>query len=277
MSKGEMNQRGAVLVVVLWLVALVAVSAGAFTTMVRLESQRTRNMVEAAIARAWLDAGLAHAVARLVHPDPAVRWLTDGRPYWVEETGGRLTVRIMAEDGRLDLNRASPERLTAVIGAVLKDSGQRLADAILALRNRRPLPTVQALAGLRELSAEDYGELFPLVTVHNALPQGGVSVRTAPMSLLQAWPGLTSQDLEAVKLWRSAPGQDVPTDRRQRWIMAGLVIDSEPEVFTVQVEVATDDAVRSSAQAVLWIPPKEPAAFRILEWREPAPAEGRSG
>lgn len=266
------GERGAALIIVLWICAVVALLAGAFAGTVGLEARRTANMVAAAQARALIDAGIAHAVARLTHPDPSRRPVADGRPLAVVEDGAALTLRLWDETGRLDLNRAPPELLSAVLAEAAGADGRRAAALALARREAgRPLSSVLDLGGPDGLDAAAFARVAALVTVHNALETGGVSAAAAPEALLRAWPKLSGADARGLLEARER-GQPVREDLPLRLATLGLMSNAPAgQVFTVRVQVETDASARASAEAILWIAVDGRSAYRVLEWREPAP------
>src|SRR5699024_8730429 len=143
-------------------------------------------------------AGLEYAVWRLNHAEPALRWHPDGRPYHWSWNGARVEVRITDERGRVDLNRAAPPLLQALLAAQGADPARAaaLAAPIVDWRDADDLPApggaedpASAAAGrpygakgapfespaelLQVLGIEpdDYRQLRSRVTVHSGLPQ----------------------------------------------------------------------------------------------------------
>lgn len=263
-AAGDMREQGAALVVVLWICAVVALLAGGFTLSVTLEARRLSAQVRGAEARALVEAGLAHAVMGLRQPNAQRRWVPDGREYRVAEEGASLSVRVWDEGGRLDLNRAPPPVLEAVLG-------MEVAAWTAARRTAgRPAASIAELAGAGGPGAAAYRDAAPLATVHGAA-DGTVSALAAPPALLRAWPGLTAADAAALLEARRA-GQAPGRELAGRAQAAGLAVDRPPgPAFTVRVEVAGGQGARASAEAVLWIAVDAASAYRILEWREPAP------
>ena len=80
-STERRRQRGIVLVIVLWVLALLGIVAASFQRDTRVETRVTRNLVENAKAEALADAGVQRAMLGLLDPDDTKAWLANGTPY----------------------------------------------------------------------------------------------------------------------------------------------------------------------------------------------------
>ena len=78
------HQRGAALILVMWVIAFMAVLLGSFSLIARTESLQSRHLFDATTARYAAQAGLERAVVGLGNSDPTRRWVGDGRPLPVE-------------------------------------------------------------------------------------------------------------------------------------------------------------------------------------------------
>ena len=262
------GERGAALVLVLWVTAAVGLLAAALATNVRFEARRLGNEIDAAVARQAIDGALALAVLGLADPDPARRWVADGRAVAAAEPGVRLEIRSWDEMGRLDLNRTPEDRLRRILRAGL-DLPTAAVEAILAGRRQRPLVSVAELA--KSLDAVSFRRLVSLATLHNGLPQDGIAATSAAPALLHAWPGLGPQDERQVLDARRQPGTLLAEDTVARLRGAGIWVGPPGEVFTVRVLAVTASGARASVEALLWLRADRRSAYRVLEWREPAP------
>ena len=81
MSASTTNQRGAALLLVMWLIALLASLIGAFALSARIERLQERVLTRGAVAGEAARAGLEMALVRVDDPDPRRRWVPDGRTY----------------------------------------------------------------------------------------------------------------------------------------------------------------------------------------------------
>jgi general secretion pathway protein K len=265
------GDRGAALVVVLWICMVVALLAGAFTLSLTLEARRLSAQQRSAEARALLEAGLAHAVMGILHPDPSRRRPADGSAHAVREGDARLTLRVWDEAGRIDLNRAPPEAVMAVLGMAGADGEALGAELLRRREGQEPLRSLSELAGLG-LDAQGYRRLAPLVTVHNPIDGGGLAVSVAPAGALRAWPGVSTLDVAAAMRARERAAAGFSTDAAARLTGLGLSLDpAQGPVYTVRMEVETPAGARASAEAVMLLSVDGFRPYRILEWREPAP------
>jgi general secretion pathway protein K len=111
------DQRGMVLVIVLWIVTLLAVMAGGFAYSMRVETRLATSAVERAQARALAEAGVAYALAWQLDTDPEMQkqWPPNGDPHDWEFGGGRIRISVEDAAGRISLNNADPQLLRKVL------------------------------------------------------------------------------------------------------------------------------------------------------------------
>lgn len=241
----------------LWAGMALALLAAGIAATAGQATRRQAGQDQVLAARALLETGISLGVMLAVHPDPARRLATDGRPLAWTEPEGRITLRLWDEGGRLDLNRADPARLTAVGSRVAGAEAATALSAALAARRRQGEPWHSVMELGAVLPPAAFARLYPLLTVHGpAMADGRVDLRHAAPTLRAAWPGLSAgMDGDAAAL--SA---------------VGLTRGGPPgSLFTLRVRSQMPDGAQASAEAVLWISINGPQAFRVLEWREPAP------
>lgn len=133
--------RGAALLLVMWLIALLAALVGAFALTARIERLQERVLSRGLVAGQVARAGLEYALVRLAETDPRRQWLPDGRPYRWQYAGVEVEVRVVDEQGKIDLNQADVGLLTGLFRALAVEPGDagRLAAAILDFRDPDPL------------------------------------------------------------------------------------------------------------------------------------------
>lgn len=137
-------QRGAALVLVMWLIALLTALVGAYAMTARIEHMQGRVLSRGLVAEQAARAGLEYAMVRLQDPVPQTQWLADGRLYpW---TFGEVAVDVRAvdESAKIDLNAADVPLLTSlfrVVGAE-PDTAAAVAAAIADWRDSDPLTQV---------------------------------------------------------------------------------------------------------------------------------------
>jgi len=136
------RERGIVLVIVLWAIALLTVIALSLTVAQRSEYALTRNQLDGARFRALADAALRLTVLHLltvppVDVAPEDLWWPDGRPRLLRFAGEELEIRLFNEASRIDLNSASQEQLLVLLelAGASEELSAALADAIVDWRD----------------------------------------------------------------------------------------------------------------------------------------------
>ncbi|MEN1960997.1 type II secretion system minor pseudopilin GspK [Luteimonas sp. MJ246] len=124
------NQRGAALILVMWLVALLTALIGAYAATARIEYMQGRGLHGAVVAESAARAGLEYALVKVQSPEPDYAWMPDGRPQRWSFGAATLEVRIVDESGKIDLNAADAGLLSSLFRAL--DIEQDRADAVAA-------------------------------------------------------------------------------------------------------------------------------------------------
>jgi general secretion pathway protein K len=219
-------QRGAALVMVMWLVALLVALVGAFAMTARIEHMQGRVLSRGIVVEEAARAGLEYAMTRVVAVDPAVQWMPDGRAYPWTFGDIEVEVRIVDEAAKVDLNNASLDLLAALLRVVGDDPelATRVAAAILDWRDAdsltqpaggaedaqyaeagrpygakdAPFETVAELLQVLGMTPALYAAVEPHVTVHGN--QAQPDARFASAEVLQAM----GQDSAAIMLQRES-------------------------------------------------------------------------
>lgn len=131
------RERGAALILVMWLIALLAALVGGFAMSARIESMQGRVVSQGVVAEQAARAGIEYALTRLDEQDQRRRWLPDGRSYAWRFGGARVQLRIVDEQGKVDLNGAQAPLLAGLFRAVgvERDQAERIAAAVLDWRD----------------------------------------------------------------------------------------------------------------------------------------------
>jgi general secretion pathway protein K len=139
------NQRGAALLLVMWLIALLASLIGAFALSARIERLQERVLTRGAIAGEAARAGLEMALVRVDDADPRRRWVPDGRVYRWQYAGVPVEVSVADEQGKVDINAADAVLLAGLFRAlgVEPDQAARIAAAVLDWRDADSLTQPQ--------------------------------------------------------------------------------------------------------------------------------------
>src|SRR5690606_21794290 len=89
------HMRGAALVLVLWLVALLAASIGAFALSARVEYMQGRVAADLGAGQQIAQAGIDYALSRMRPIPTQPAWHADGRPYRWQFDGRSVELRIV--------------------------------------------------------------------------------------------------------------------------------------------------------------------------------------
>ncbi len=139
------NVQGAALLLVMWLIALLTALVGAFALTARIENLQGRVLSQGVVAEQAARAGFEYAMVRVVDPEPTRQWLPDGRPYRWRFGDAAITVKIVDETGKVDLNAAEEPLLNALFRTVgaEPDLAASAASAIIDWRDPDPLSQPQ--------------------------------------------------------------------------------------------------------------------------------------
>jgi general secretion pathway protein K len=204
--------RGAALLLVLWLIAMLTAVIGAFALTARIEYLQGRVLSQGVLADQAARAGLEYAMTRVVEMEPTRQWLPDGREYPWEFAGAEVTVTIIDESGKVDLNGADMDLIANLIQAVGTERNQarKLAAAVMDWRDSdlltqpeggaedadyesedlpygakdAPFETVAELQLVLGMTSELFGKLEPHLTVYSG--QGRPNEQYASAEVLKA-------------------------------------------------------------------------------------------
>jgi len=241
MAAFAQRSRGAALLLVLWVVALMTALLSVFALSARTEALQGRFLARSTAARYAAEAGLELAAVHLSGPDITRRWVPDGRSNRVEFEGFVLDVRVLDESAKVDLNVAAPELLIGLMTAVGTDydRARQIAGAIADFRDAdnlltpeggaedqqyaaaelpygakdRPFESVTELRQVLGVDQALYEKLRPHVTVYTGLARPNPTF--AAMPVLQAL-GLPPDQLALVMAQRNTAGAgQLPPDPGQ--------------------------------------------------------------
>ena len=219
MRRDIKRQKGVALVLVLWILILVTISAGAYTLTARMDQLEAHTVLSGTQARLAAEAGINLAVMSLRDPDELTRLIPDGRSYYVEFEGIQVEVQVTDERGKVNINTASEE----VFINLLTSNGMSLMDAELLAAaiadwidpdeieraNGAELPAyemaglavgpgnrgfamVEELLQVIGMSWDLYTEMAPGLTVYSETPQPDPAY--APLEALMALPDMSEED-----------------------------------------------------------------------------------
>jgi general secretion pathway protein K len=146
---------GAALLLVLWLIALLTAVVGAFAMIARVEYLQGRTLSQGVVADQAARAGLEYAMTRVVDLDPTRQWLPDGREYAWRFGEADVTIVIVDESGKVDINGADLELLAGLMQAVEVERApsRKIAAAILDWRDPDSLTQIEGGAEDADYSA----------------------------------------------------------------------------------------------------------------------------
>ncbi|MCD9030522.1 general secretion pathway protein GspK [Luteimonas sp. Y-2-2-4F] len=283
--------RGAALLLVLWLIALLTALVGAFALSARIEHLQGRVLYQGVAGEQAARAGLEYAVSRMLDPVPEQRWLPDGRAYAWRFDGVDIALRLVDESGKVDLNAAQQPLLAALLRAAGAEQQQaeRIAAAILDWRDPDDLGQVLGAAedpqyaaaglpyGAKDAPLESIGELqqilgmtpalyealLPHVTVHSGLATP--DPRFAGGLVLQA---LGMDPEQVLQSRQPAPGLPQPPE----------LLGGGTGTYSIDSRARLADGREAVLQAVVRVGGgiSPGAAYTILRWKEGASASDAS-
>lgn len=278
------SARGAALILVLWLIALLAALIGAFAMTARTEYLQGRTLGSGLLAAQAARAGLEYAATRVSVHDPRLQWLPDGRPYRWRFADAEIEVRIVDESGKLDLNAAEPASLSALMRAIGTEPQQAdaVAAAIVDWRDADDLTQAQggaedpqyAAAGLAwgakdapfETVAEVeqvlgmtpalFAQLAPHLTIYSGLPLA--DARFATPAVLESM----GVDAAPVLAGRERPPQ--PGD--------ASFVGAGSGTYSIDSHARLRDGRESVLRAVIRLGPSgvPGSAYTVMRWEEGA-------
>lgn len=293
---GPRRERGAALVLVVWVVTLLLAIAGSFAYSVRTDARAARNASLIARGEALAQAAVARTAMELFKPQgsPEV-WRREDEPRTWTFDGAEVSVRFTDESAKIDINSANNELLKGLFRyAGLEDEeAVKLLDAVLDWRDgdslRRPYGAEEpeyAQAGFKSRPAnypfqateelqlvlgmrpEVYQRIAPMITVYSRQP--GVNPQFASRAVLLAIPGVTAEQVDTYIAERAAA-------RAEKRIVplftaaGGYANYAQGGAATIRADVNVDGNIRVAREAVVVMTPqyaRRPLA--VLAWREPS-------
>lgn len=275
---------GAALLLVLWLTALLAALVGAFALTARIEYLQGQVARESSVARERARAGLEYALVRVADAQPRTRWVPDGRSQAWAFAGSRVTVRMIDESGKVDLNQADANLLTQLmrVQGVPEDAAPVLAGAILDWRDADAFSQPQggaedadyAQAG-REYGAKDapfesvaelqqvlgmdegiFARLAPYLTLYSG--------RTLPDPNYAPGPVLAAMGLDAERILTQ---RELPLDEA-----GAQLVGSGSGTYSIDSHATLRDGREATLRAVVRAGggPVPGSAYTVLRWEEGA-------
>ncbi|NUS37664.1 MAG: general secretion pathway protein GspK [Lysobacter sp.] len=231
-----MRARGAALLLVLWLIALLTALVGGFALGARIEHLQGQVLARGVVAQQAARAGIEYAIVRVGSEDPRWRWLADGRPYRWQYGDARVEVRITDEQGKVDLNLASLDLIAALFRQLGTDpqQAQQLAGEVLDWRDAdtltqpgggaedadyaaaglpygskdEPFESVAELEQLLRMPKDLYARAAPFLTVYSG--RANPDPAFAPPEVLAAMGYDPERIIALRRAWMPDSGQPAP-------------------------------------------------------------------
>lgn len=287
------RQQGLALVLVLWALSLLMIMAASFTLTMNREAAVTIGIKNNAKAVAAAESGIALAEMMLLNPDQNNRWRTDGNIYQIQFMDTLVRIRMFAETGKIDINKADqnqlqnlmayahvePEKQTALVSAILDwrdpddliniDGAEKeeYEEAKLKYQPRnKPFRSVEELQMVLGMNAAILKWIEPLITVYSG--SGQVDLAQASKEVLLAIPGLDAESIDQyVELRRKSALEGVPVPP----FSLGLKqtgFSGESSIVEIISEALLDDGTTAIIKAVVSKNSNNPSSpFQILNWR----------
>jgi len=203
------RERGAALLLVLWLVVLLTALVGAFALTARMEALQGRVGNQGAMTLEIARAGMEYALVRVADRNPETHWPPDGRAHAWTFDGHEVRVRIVDETGKVDLNQADLPLLSRLMQALGQppDASDALAAAIVDWRDAddltqpvggaedgdyaaagrdygakdAPFESIAEVEQVLGMTPELYARLAPFLTLHSGRAQPDASYAPGPV------------------------------------------------------------------------------------------------
>ena len=286
----DSDQRGFILVVVLWIVASLATLALIYSVYAREAALNFVGHDERLEAEALAESGVELAAYQLT-AQPNLQPLQG--QFGFQQGSAAVSVKFRCENSLIDLNFAPEQVLSGLfIGVgVQPDDALAFAQRVIAWRTPLPPGASDAEAAVYEAAGKSYGprhgpfqepnelglvaglpptlvdRVLPYLTVYSGRPE--VNVIAAPPQVLAALPGLTPDRLQLLENLRSNAPQDVM--RAQLGMTQSYITLDPSRANRVTVDVQLHSGRRIRTQATIFLTPRDPEPYRVLAWRNDVP------
>ena len=209
------RERGAVLVVVLWLVTVMALLVVSLGRDVRSNADLARFEIDRLKTQAVLDFAIEVAAARLLAAGKETPLALDGHAGQVVLGGASVEMRIIDAGGLVDIARVDPDLLHAFFDKILGPGAgsDALAEAILTRRSEAkksagelPFQTVGEVYELASGNPRLVDSLMPFIGLYSK--DGRVSARAGHLNVIESIPGISASDVDQIVALRSSNATD---------------------------------------------------------------------
>lgn len=297
MMRAGSHERGVAFLIVLWVITLVAILMGSFAVIARTENLQARHLLDSTRARYAAEAGVNLAAYALRRTDPLQRWVPDGRPYKFRLNDAEITIKVLDESGKIDVNAATPEELQRLFESVGVDQekAQRLAAGVTDWRDpdnlvtpngaeeddykraglsygpaNQPFTTVGELQQVMGMDYDLFRKLEPAITVFSG--RGTPNPMYAPQQALLAMPGMNSDIAQQLIEMRQQipPGTDAGISGLTLPDGTPLIASGGGLTYSIQSEASLPNGASSMLDVTIRLGGSSSGArpFVIMRWRE---------
>lgn len=285
--------RGAALLLVMWLIALLTALVGGFALAARIEHMQAVVLSRGIVAAQAARAGAEYAITRVGSDQPRLRWLADGRVYRWDFGPARVEVRIVDEAGKVDLNSADANLLAALLRALDQPGAQagQLAAAILDWRDPdsltqpaggaedadyaaagrpygakdAPFEGVAELQQVLGMTPALYAQVAPYLTVYSGRPQPDPAFAAAPV--------LTAMGLDAAGIVALRGGFDPRSGQPAPALPGGVpLVAASSGTYSIDSRARLADGRKAMLRVVVRVGGTgvPGSAYTPLRWEEGA-------
>ena len=258
------SEHGFALLIALWTLVLIALIVTYMVSAGREQTRLASNLRTEAVLSAAADGAIQQAIFHVLDKSPA-HWAADGAPHRIAAGSAWIEVRITSEAGKVNLNTAPPELLTALLLETGSPPGvaRSIAMNIAAWRT----PGVQAvdLSSAYRAAGRDYS---PPNAPFESIQELGNVLGVTPAILQRISPYLT--------IWHDGnpdPAIAAPPVQRALEDLNGRSptgIRAAPDESVVDITaVAWQGRARQWRKVIARLGPEpDGQLYHVLEWRE---------
>lgn len=291
------TERGMILVVVLWTVAVMTVIVVALS----VYAQRSLSLAGVETSRLRTEMALKSGVeaggAMILGTKSDLRIFFDGRPVRADLGGGQLVdIGIRDATGLIDINRAQAPLLAGLFTRVSGSNGgpQKFVETIIAWRERHggvekkpgataeveveeggskkpeePPPVFFSLAQIYGIEGTNPAELDKMLPYISLYSHGGrINPMAAPEPVLQSVPDMEADDIAKLLEARSRRNAENPGVQRILAEYENFLTVAESSVYLVTVKAVSGGGLiaGSRLEATIVLDTGGTVPFRVLAW-----------
>lgn len=282
------SERGSVLIVVLWALAILALALTEALAVINSGAVLGRSFARDFVDEGQAQSALEIAAGRLLTAYPDQRWVGDGTSNVLSANGQRTIIRVWDCTALLDVNRADPdlmrnlfrrfahsraaaddavaliERARGDIEFIANDAGGSVGFETSESHDVQPAHPIRSDAFLARLLSSDAGlvqNVLPLLTVFGHT--GSINPALAPRALIEAVPDISGQEAAAIVAGRD--GGRVQSEDAQALVTKYARYFSSQSNDIYRVDIAGSAHVTA---ATILLDRTGNAPYHVLAWRD---------